>query len=158
VDRQQGSSCRRGARYLPARALNPAEVAWLSGLLEGEGYFGLVPNRSGGRTYRYARVGLTMTDRDVVGKTAALMDAGVSNIKPSGVSRLPQFRAVVQGRRAVALMRLWYPTLGQRRRSQIETVLDYEATRSDPNQARREWSSEAVRGRNRDLRGRLTAN
>jgi hypothetical protein len=125
-------------------------------LLEGEGYFGLIPNKVGGKTYRYARVGVTMTDSDVVERAARLMDARVMRLRPAGVSRLPQFRAQVQGQRAVALMRLLYPHLGERRRTQIDAVLDFEAMRPDPNQARREWSSGAANRRPRDKLGRLT--
>ena len=46
--------------------LAEVDVGWLAGLLEGEGYFGLVPNKSGGKTYHYARLGVTMTDSDGV--------------------------------------------------------------------------------------------
>ncbi len=153
--RQRGTgSCRR-LRGRPLLILTSGEVAWLSGLLEGEGYFGLIPNKVGGKTYRYARIGVTMTDRDVVARAADLMDVGVIIVRPSGASRLPQFRAHVQGQRAVALMRVLYPHLGRRRRAQIDKVLAFEAARPDPNQARREWSSKAVRVRHRDEVGRL---
>jgi hypothetical protein len=133
-------------------------VAWLSGLLEGEGYFGLIQSKVKGKTYRYARVGLSMTDRDVVERAAALMHASVISLKPTAtsVSRLPFFRAHVIGRRAVSLMMVLRPHLGVRRQAQIDKVLAYEATRLDPNEARRRWSSAAAKRRHRDARGRLT--
>jgi hypothetical protein len=34
-------------------APSDTEIAWLAGLLEGEGYFGMVNNRVNGKTYRY---------------------------------------------------------------------------------------------------------
>jgi hypothetical protein len=63
--RQQGSVARRAPR------LTLIQVAWLAGLLEGEGYFGLIPNKVKGKTYRYARVGVTMTDEDVIRRAAS---------------------------------------------------------------------------------------
>jgi hypothetical protein len=138
--------------------LNEVEVAWLSGLLEGEGYFGLVPNKVKGKTYRYARIGVSMTDKDVVERAATLMDVSVISLRPTAMSasRLPFFRAHVMGQRAVALMKTLRPHLGAGRRAQIDKVLAYEADRPEPNEARRRWSSAAAQGRHRNERGRLT--
>jgi len=127
----------------------------LAGLLEGEGYFGIIRSTVKAKTYRYARVGVSMTDHDVVARVAGLLDATVVSVKPSGVSRLQQYRAVLVGQRAVSLMRAVYPFMGLRRRAQIDGVLDFERARPDPNAARRRWSSDAVRSRPRDERGRL---
>jgi hypothetical protein len=96
-----------------------------------------------------------MTDRDVIERAATLMDANVQHLKPTGASRLPYFRAVVQGQRAVSLMKLLRPQLGTRRRGQINAVLAFEAARADPNIARREWSARSASRRSRDERGRL---
>jgi hypothetical protein len=131
-------------------------VAWLSGLLEGEGYFGLVPSKVKGKTYRYARIGVSMTDGDVVERAAQLMGASVLNLRPTGASKLPYFRAQVMGQHAVALMEILRPHLGKRRQAQIDKVLAYEAARPDPDEARRRWSSIAAGKRHRDARGRLT--
>jgi hypothetical protein len=131
--------------------------AWLAGLLEGEGYFGLISSRKKNKTYHYARVGLTMTDRDIVARVAALLDATVTTVKPSGVSRLSQFRVVLVGQRAVTLMRALYPLMDIRRKAQIETVFAFEESRPDPTRARRRWSREAVRSRSRDALGRLAS-
>lgn len=155
--RQPSLNSRRAGSGVADPTLNEVDVAWLSGLLEGEGYFGLVPNKSKGKTYRYARVGVSMTDRDVVERAAGLMGARVVRLKPATPTRLTPFRVNLQGQRAVALMRLLRPHLGERRRQQIDRILAYEAARPDPNAARREWSSTAARNRARDERGRLTA-
>ena len=146
---------RAGRHRRPLPLLDDYQLAWLAGLLEGEGYFGIIRSKSNGKTYRYARIGISMTDRDVVARVAALLDASVASVKPSGVSRLPQFRAVLVGQKAVTLMCAMYPLMGERRRRQIEKVLDFEKTRPDPNTARRRWSSDAARSRPRDERGRL---
>jgi hypothetical protein len=136
--------------------LSDVDAAWLAGLLEGEGYFGLIPNKVKGKTYRYARVGVSMTDADVVERAAGLMGASVISLRPTGASRLPYFRAHVQGQRAVEIMQLLRPHLGTRRREQIDAVLAYEAMRPDPNEGRRKWSSAAAKLRQRDRHGRLT--
>lgn len=136
-----------------ARQMTQLELGWLAGLLEGEGYFGLIPNRVKGKTY--ARVGVTMTDEDVIEAVAKLLGSSVLRLKPSGNGRLPQFRTHVQGQRAVTVMRLLAPYLGLRRRAQIDAVLEFERARPDPNAARRAWSSNAATARHRDERGRL---
>jgi hypothetical protein len=51
-------------------SLHASRIDWLAGLLEGEGYFGTIPSHVGGQTYRYPRVGISMTDRDVIARVA----------------------------------------------------------------------------------------
>lgn len=51
------------------------ETAWLAGLLEGEGYFGTINSWVSGRCYRYPRIGVNMTDRDVIDRVATLWEA-----------------------------------------------------------------------------------
>lgn len=50
--------------------MNHDDTIWLAGLLEGEGTFDL-------HRGKYPRVRVGMTDRDVVGRAATLMDTRV---------------------------------------------------------------------------------
>lgn len=155
-DGHGGTGTDRGFRGKPFLDLDPIDLAWLSGLLEGEGYFGLVYRTVKGHRYRYARVGVAMTDRDVVERAAHYFNRKMLSVKPSKPGGRPQFRAVILGTQAVALMKVLHPHMGERRRTQIEEVLHFEAARKNPNELRRAWSQKAAAARARDERGRLT--
>jgi hypothetical protein len=107
-----------------------AEVAWLAGLLEGEGYFGVIRSHVGGKVYVYPRIGVTMTDRDVVQRAVTIMGAGkVHPVKPYGASRKPQYRLHISGRRAAEWMGCLRPWMGERRREQIDAALNHRILR-----------------------------
>lgn len=57
------------------RRFSDIEIAWMAGLLEGEGCF----TAEGGQRarFRYPRITLGMTDRDVVERASVLFDARV---------------------------------------------------------------------------------
>lgn len=92
--------------------MEPTDAAWMAGLFEGEGSF-LADN--GGKI----RVSIAMTDRDVVDRFARL--TGANLLGPyryaNGGTRKPSYRVVVNGPRAVALIELIWPYLGERRRA-----------------------------------------
>jgi hypothetical protein len=98
-------------------------IAWLAGLLEGEGYFGTITNWVGGKAYRYPRVGVSMTDRDVVARVAALWSVSVNVVRPAGASKKTIYRALISGKRAVQWMEQLHPCMGSRRRMQIDQAL-----------------------------------
>ena len=77
------------------------DLAWLAGLLEGEGSFLKAPPSSP----NCPRISLEMTDKDVVERAASLMNGKVAT-------------------RAVELMRVLHPEMGSRRRSQIDAALE----------------------------------
>lgn len=99
------------------------DLAWLAGLLEGEGYFGTIRNHVGGKVYPYPRVGVTMTDRDVIARVAALWSVKVNVVRPYGVSKKTSYRVQIIGRRAAEMMLLLYAMMGTRRRAQIDGAL-----------------------------------
>ncbi len=96
--------------------MRPVDVAWLAGLLEGEGYFCL--NRG-----RYPRIDLRMTDRDVIEKVAAMWHSGVWEQKPKTERHKTVWKTDVSGPRAVGLMMTLYLYLGERRQERIRTIL-----------------------------------
>lgn len=111
----------------------------------------MISSHVGGKTYRYPRVGVTMTDRDVVARVAELFGLSCYSIPPNGhpTSRKMQYRAIITGWAAAEWMRLLYPMLGARRQDQIGRVLaEYDA--QEPTQKRRRRScSEAAARRSR---------
>jgi hypothetical protein len=108
--------------------MDAVDLAWLAGLLEGEGSFMLSKSRTGGKIYHYARVGVQMADRDVVERAAALMGAkSVRVIRPIPkrglLTQKVMFRAWKDGAGAAGLIRELRPFMGERRKAQMDAVL-----------------------------------
>jgi hypothetical protein len=102
-----------------------AELAWLAGLLEGEGSFWMLTSHVGGKRYRYPKIVVSMTDRDIIERVAHLFGRSVYDVPPSRghPNRLPAFRAQISGAAAAQWMRDLYPWLGRRRQGKIDEVL-----------------------------------
>ena len=97
------------------------DLAWLAGLLEGEGSFLKAPPSSP----NCPRISLEMTDKDVVERAASLMNGKVAtrtNLKNSLWKQT--YRVIIKGSRAVELMRVLHPEMGSRRRLQIDAALE----------------------------------
>jgi hypothetical protein len=93
--------------------MHKTDVAWLAGLLEGEGSFG--------RKNGVPDVNLGMMDRDIVDRAGALL--GLRTYSDKTPAGKPFWRLRTSGRYAAHLMRLFRPFLGQRRQGQIDTAL-----------------------------------
>jgi len=128
-------------------------VAWLAGLLEGEGYFGIINSRVGGKTYRYPRIGVNMTDLDVIDRVGTMWGIKTFSWQPPPPSKKRQHRVMISGWAAADWMRRLYPWLGDRRRQRIDRILaEYDA--QEPTQKRRSRAcSEAAAKRSRRLDG-----
>lgn len=132
------------------------ELAWLAGLLEGDGFFGIIKCRKGGKEYRYPRAGVSMCDRDVVERVAAMWGVGVYALKPQGTGAvLPVFRTLVTGRRAVHWMRLLRPFMGVRRQGQIDLCLVEWAARPSAHSMRSATMRDVAARRRRNAKGQL---
>lgn len=91
------------------------DLLWLSGLLEGEGSFDA-------HRGKYPRIRLGMTDRDVVGRAASLMDASIRlSLRPA--PNQPTWHTEISGARAAAIMAEILPHMGSRRSGKIASVL-----------------------------------
>jgi hypothetical protein len=88
--------------------MHPIDLAWLAGLLEGEGTF-LKPFPS---APRLVVVRVSMTDRDVVTRAANLMGVGVASFRPRNPNHKPVWIATVKGKRARELMLMLKPLMG----------------------------------------------
>ena len=118
-----GFGLRRKSRYLEQ---DEYDIAWLAGILEGEGCFQLHRN-SGGRS-PVARLQLKMTDLDVVQRAAQIM---CSEDKVKEIPRPDSFKehyktqylCVVYGQTAKDVMRAILPYMGERRSEKIREVL-----------------------------------
>lgn len=95
----------------------PTDIAWLAGLLEGEGSFDL-------HRHRYPRVRLAMADRDTVERAAQLMGACVRVSLPRP-PHSAMWHAELSGPGAEAVMRAVLPHLGARRSARVAAVLGH---------------------------------
>ena len=104
--------------------LSSINIAWLAGLLEGEGSF-YASKRS-----TTPVIFLGMTDRDVVARAHALLGAAatVSTIHQHKRlahhgARKPMYRFEINGGAAASWMMTLYPFLGERRRARVQALL-----------------------------------
>lgn len=92
------------------------DIAWLAGILEGEGHFGYMAYT--------ARVDLWMSDRDVIERAATLLGKKVARRNTMGRKQWkPLYGFTVCGALAIGLMFTIYTLLGSRRRQQIAGAL-----------------------------------
>lgn len=103
-------------------SLSPTELAWLAGLLEGEGSFFRAKRTKGGSHFVMK---VRMTDEDVVRRAAYFM-GGNKILRSEGrqAHYQPTYRAQLCGARAEALAKELLPWMGERRASQIRTALE----------------------------------
>jgi hypothetical protein len=94
--------------------IRSVDIAWLTGLLESEGMFGM----SG----RSITIVVNMTDRDIIERAAALMGAHTYDL-PVRPRRKPTWRAQLKGPNAAGWMMTMYAWLGTRRRFQVRHAL-----------------------------------
>lgn len=94
---------------------NRDDIIWLAGLLEGEGTFDA-------HRGKYPRVRLAMTDRDVVGRAASLMDTKI-RLSLHKAPAQPTWHAEISGQRAAEIMCEILPFMGTRRSGRIASVL-----------------------------------
>jgi len=94
-------------------------IAWLAGLLEGEGTFMTGPPSQP----RSPVLGVSMTDRDVIARVAEIFDVKVLRARAPHPHWKDAWAARLRGRRAIEVMRLIYPLMGERRRAQIDRAI-----------------------------------
>lgn len=101
--------------------MRPEDLAWLAGLLEGEGCFFL--QRSSKDRDRVC-IAVESTDEDVVARAAALMgiESFHSVLRPERTKRI--FRARLGEPKSISLMRELRPYMGARRRQKIDELLE----------------------------------
>ena len=96
-----------------------AEIAWLAGLLEGEGSFVAPPPSDPKRV----RILIEMADRDVIEKVSVLVGLAYTRPDRRKENWRQSYKLTIRRARAIALMRAIYPFMGLRRRGQIERAL-----------------------------------
>jgi hypothetical protein len=109
-----------GARYPVLLDREAGDVAWLAGLLEGEGHFGI--KRSG--SWTYPAITLEMSDESIVRRAAVRLCApSVIRDEPRDARWSVTYVATIAGSAAAEWMRRLRPFMGCRRKEAIDAAL-----------------------------------
>lgn len=95
-------------------AITPIDIAWLAGLIEGEGNISV--------NGRSITIRVKMTDQDVIARASELLAGKVYSSKVPR-DRRPQWLTQVKGATAAGWAMTLYPWLGRRRRQQVRDAL-----------------------------------
>ncbi len=123
--------------------ITASQVHWIAGLLEGEGTFCYTTFQGKSNSIR---IGLSMTDKDIILRIANLL--GFGSIHKIGqdsnhLSKQPQYRWETSGIRAAGLMMTIYTLMGERRQAKIRELLAHyrstKVTRKSRAQANRQF-------------------
>jgi hypothetical protein len=105
------------------------DLAWLAGLLEGEGCFRCDTRKytlkSGEKkSYLEPVIHLQMTDLDVMERAASLLGTTLRTYQDNKGNRKLLYRTSLNGKkRAIPMMRQLLPLMGQRRQERIAQVI-----------------------------------
>jgi len=93
------------------------DIAWLAGLVEGEGSFLFNTSDSPG-------IAIQMSDRDIVARVAAMFNRNVTGpYKPRYEGSKESWSCRCHGKDAIAWMMTLYPLMGERRQEKIRDIL-----------------------------------
>ena len=99
---------------------SPINIAWLAGLLEGEGSF-VFNRKAGGRCD--VRIQLNMTDQDIIERAAKMLGRSVYRAQRGGDK--PQWYVRTTGIKSISWIMTIYGLMGARRQKKIRELLAY---------------------------------
>lgn len=112
--------------------LNFKDLYWLAGLLEGEGYFGLVKD---GPTNLVFRIQVCSTDKDVIDRASNIILGEVRTSVSSGdkwYRHKDYFQVSTAGKHAIQWMMTLYSLMGTRRKARIKEIIEAWKTHNLP--------------------------
>ena len=106
--------------------MTTAKIAWLAGLLEGEGCFYFRVRKVKGiiKEYRFKKTALitvSSTDKDVIQNVSKMWNSSIYT-RRNGVNK-DYYTTVVNGKQAIGWMLTIYSYLGVRRRAKIREIV-----------------------------------
>jgi len=117
----------RSKIYPELEKLTSEQVAWIAGIIEGEGSFIAEKRRNGEfatRVYASARITVNMTDRDVIEKLAELAGGRVNLERQKAPNRKDQWKWTFRGyENVIILTDLLRPWMFERRTGQLDHML-----------------------------------
>ena len=119
VDEITGGEKKWWRKARPAHIIDALDIAWVAGLIEGEGCFLISSDR-----YPKVQFQLSMCDEDVVRHAASILGVGTVCVKKPGVRSIKlQWSWRVTAQAEVAwVMDLVYPLMGIRRQQKIDEL------------------------------------
>lgn len=125
------------------KTVSDVDLAWVSGLFEGEGCVGWIDTRRRGNNAGY--VTIAMVDKDIIDRVERVTGIGRRfEQKLKSGKTLYQWRVNKQ-EDVVAFLTKILPFMGQRRTARIKEVMDGILKYEDPrlgNRGKRRWSNE----------------
>lgn len=122
-------ACRQVREYAQRVAaierMNPFDLGWLAGLIEGEGCFYCKKPTSG--IYQYAGFTLASTDWDVMDRFANLLGLALRGPYYVEQKRKSLWSVQTTGNKAMAIMAGFYDQLSIRRKEQIDKARAFNA-------------------------------
>jgi hypothetical protein len=100
--------------------MTDTEVAWLAGLLEGEGTFFLHNVRL---HYCYPAMHIAMIDYDIIERVSLILGRKIQIPKKRQPHHKQQYKIAIAGVDAEKLMRIIRPYMGKRRGTKIDNLL-----------------------------------
>lgn len=97
---------------------NQCDVAWLAGLLEGEGSFQISAHNS-------IILSVEMTDEDIIQRVSILLNTSYALVKPRKAHFKTSYRLQIKGSRAAAIMSQILPFMGERRSKKIKECTEF---------------------------------
>ena len=109
-----------------------AEIAWIAGLLEGEGCFSICTRKAAKHDHKTLAILCEMTDEDVINKLHRLAGCGTVNKRQNDKGRVdrrerkPTWIWSVQNHAGILkICEAIYPLMGQRRKQKIDEMVEY---------------------------------
>ena len=105
-------------------AVSTLDIAWLAGLLEGEGCFFVGPRNTPTHNYKRIGISLVMTDPEPVYKAAQLLGVNAYHETTKTSGGKSKYRLWSSGGQAAGWMMTLYSLLSPRRQAKIRECLE----------------------------------
>lgn len=102
---------------MPAKSAK--QIAWLAGILEGEGYFMAADRTSRSKVM----IAVRMTDKDIIQRVARIWDCFVQIKERSNLKWKTAYCAEIHGKKAIQWAMTVYCLMGERRQSRIREMI-----------------------------------
>lgn len=104
---------------------NAIEIAWLAGLLEGDGTFQMHNNGSKTKRNTCPLIGLAMLDLDIVEKVSKIFQCNIGKYLTPKKDKHIYFARTARRSTVEPLILALYPYMGNRRKEQINKMLQW---------------------------------
>ena len=131
-------------------------LAWLAGVLEGEGSFMMSRNTVKNKVYFYPKISVNMSDQDIINRVSSVFNTKTYLVPKDKRGDWKQlYRAQISGARAATLMQQLLPWMSARRASKINEILATYGEIESTEIRRQRACQEAYRFRTVDNLGRF---